>query len=237
MNLSENVTLCSDKKFYHAVQPIIKTSTNDVFGYEALLRSKDLLSPESIFQYYKEKNLLFNLDMSSIIEACSKLKDIPKWEDAYLFLNIYPSTLINPAFYNQLPKLHSKIKPSSIVFEINEEDKEMNLSEIKNVVKELKQRGYLIALDDIGKGESSFKSLLEIEPNIAKIDRAYASNLAKSNKKQKMIELIMQLFGSDIPVVLEGIESEEDYLTAKDLGVPLMQGYYFGRPDLVQHYI
>ncbi|MUK89043.1 EAL domain-containing protein [Ornithinibacillus sp. L9] len=237
MDFSENDNLFNDKKFYHAVQPIIRASTKNVFGYEALLRSTDLHNPEEIFEHYKENDLLFHLDMSSIMEACKGLKDIPNRKDSYLFINIFPSTLINPDFLKQLHRLHSINKPSSIVFEINEDGKETNFSEIKHVVGELKHLGYLIALDDVGKGESSFKALLELEPNIVKIDRAYAKNLTETTKKQTMIQLIMQLFGNDVPVILEGIETEDDFLTAKELGVPLMQGYYFGRPNQLQKYI
>ncbi|SET08038.1 EAL domain, c-di-GMP-specific phosphodiesterase class I (or its enzymatically inactive variant) [Oceanobacillus limi] len=239
MDQTEDTLLYKNKNFYHAVQPILNVSTNEIYGYEALLRSNEITNPELLFKSYKEKNLLFELDMSSIQEACMRLTEIPNSEDALLFINIFPSTLVHPSFHKHLKELQSmmSIKSSSIVFEINEAEKEKDLPAIKKVVADLKKEGYLIALDDVGGGESSFQTLLELDPDIVKIDRTYASNLASSPKKQKLIQLLLQLFGKDIPVVLEGIETKEDNAKAKEIGVPFVQGYYFGKPNRLEYYL
>ena len=112
-----------------------------------------------------------------------------------------------------------------------------NASVVKEVTQEIRKEGFLIALDDIGKGESTLRSILEIEPDIAKIDRYFAKNLAECPKKQKALKFMLMLLGEDAEVIVEGFESEADLQKAKELGVPYGQGYFLGRPKPIKYYI
>jgi len=68
-----------------------------------------------------------------------------------------------------------------------------------------------------------------------KVDRFFASNLACSEDKKQMITAFVNIASSSKSyLVLEGIETQEDYETAEQLGVPYVQGYYFGRPDTIK---
>lgn len=239
----ENATLdklISGSDFYHVVQPIMNLSKNNVHGYEVLLRSEQFQNPELLFKYAKDQNKLFDLDMKAIYKAFITFKkETSDLENAYLFINIFPSTLIDPAFNHNLQRIKFalKIKPNSIVFEINETEKISDFPAMKEAILDMREQGFLIALDDIGKGESNLQSIIELGPDIAKIDRYFAKDLSNSPKKQKVIKLILQFFGGDTTVILEGFECEADLLIAKELGVTFGQGFFLGRPKPLSFYI
>jgi predicted signal transduction protein with EAL and GGDEF domain len=88
------------------------------------------------------------------------------------------------------------------------------------------------ALDDFGDGRSSLRLWSELEPEVVKIDKYFTSDLAHHAKKLKTIRALMQIaenFGSVL--VAEGVENEDDLRVLRDIGIPLAQGYFLGRPD------
>ncbi|WP_171046262.1 EAL domain-containing protein [Lentibacillus cibarius] len=226
--------------YYHVVQPIINLFSNDICGFEMLLRSDEFDDPQLLFEYAKEQNQLVATDMESIMKAISSLKnEMEGLSDLYICVNVFPITVMDSSFYSFLEKVKSIIdtKAHNIVFEINEAHSDIDLSLFGQVIKEIKKEGFLIAMDDVGKGESTLKAILEINPDIAKIGRYFTNGLANSPKKQQVIRLMLHLFGGDTKVILEGFENEGDLQKAKELGVSFGQGYFFGRPKPINYYI
>ncbi|WP_100010360.1 EAL domain-containing protein [Lentibacillus sediminis] len=225
---------------YHVVQPIMNLKENRVHGYEALIRSRKRHSPDVLFQSAKEDNRLFDLDIGSIFKACKTWSRSATFLDKpNLYLNVFQSTLVDPDFNRKLHSLLRQvdIKPSSIVLEINEHEDAVDLGKLKQVIRDLKSQGFKIALDDIGQGVSTIRAIVEIEPDIAKIDRFFAKDLATSPKKKKLVSLMQQFFTEEGMMILEGLENEADLQAAKDLGVSYAQGFHLGRPEPVAHYL
>ncbi|WP_158591790.1 EAL domain-containing protein [Oceanobacillus halophilus] len=225
---------------YHVIQPIVDLHANKAMGYEFLVRSPQFQNPESLFRYASEVNQLFQLDMHSISQI---FKTYHKEQDGmlgkYLFINILPSTFMHPSFQKELQKIVESlnIQPNNIVFEITEVERGTNLATLRSSVADLKKQGFMIALDDIGQGESSIVTILEIEPDIGKLDRYFAMGLSTSIKKQKVIKQILKTFGDETKFILEGLEKEEDLLAAKRLGIPYGQGFHLGKPKPVGTYL
>lgn len=220
-------------KINHYIQPITNLTTNHVIGYEFLLRSETIKNPELLFQTVSHPNQLLELDMKSIFKAIETINShYTFFENKLLFLNVFPATLMENSFLQGLLNILSKttIKTSSIVLEINESANGSNISALKEVICLYKKHGFIIALDDVGKGDSTVMALLEIEPDIVKIDKYFSIDLANSIKKQKLISLLIQFIDQDATIVLEGIETNEDLKMAKSIGVPIAQGYYLGKP-------
>lgn len=177
--------------------------------------------------------------MASIFKAFKTFHQEMTTIGKTLFINVFPSTLTNPTFKYCVQQIKSTVNfvPSSIAFEINEAEKITNLSHLKKTILDLQKQGFLIALDDIGTGESTIKSILEIEPDIVKIDRYFTKDLKKYPKKQKMIEFVLQICGEDAQVIVEGFETAEDLEIAREIGVRFGQGYFLGRPQSIDHYL
>jgi EAL domain-containing protein (putative c-di-GMP-specific phosphodiesterase class I) len=116
-------------------------------------------------------------------------------------------------------------------------EEEVNLEELKPVVNQLKQFGFKIAIDDVGKGASTLRSIIELEPNFVKMDRFFGIGLEQSVSKRRLIQRLIEFCGNDITFVLEGIEYHSDLEIAKDLGVHVGQGYFLGRPALLENFV
>ncbi|WP_284139226.1 MULTISPECIES: EAL domain-containing protein [unclassified Virgibacillus] len=223
--------------FHHVFQPIWNVSEEQVAGYEALIRPKGFTNPELFFRYAKEKELLYEIDMGSIFQICQlDLKLLGS--EGKLFINTFPSTLMNKSFIKHIKQIvkSTGVSPSNIVIEISEAEKVLALNPLLNRVDQLRSMGFLIALDDVGKGETTTQSIVEIQPDIAKLDRFYAEDLSQSNEKKLFIEQLLKQFKNQVAFILEGVEREEDYIIGKQLGIQFIQGFFLGRPEKLEFY-
>lgn len=226
-------SIMRQKLFFHEYQPLCSTETEEIFAYEALIRTNPVINPVLIFQYGREQGQLYGFDTASISNA---IMEYPEsfYQDYHLFINIFPSTLVNPdfpVFIRDLVQDYPMII-GKVVFEINEEPIESLIWETEIFIERmnlLRELEFLIALDDLIISSDSVKKILKYKPDFVKLDRSCSSNLAHSISKQKAIQCMLSK-AEDVVFVLEGIEDEEDFITASLLGIPAGQGYYISRP-------
>lgn len=211
----------------HWFQPIYRLEDNSIIGYEALLRdaSQSQVSPVDIFAEAEKKGQLNALDLISIKTAMDTIKN----ESNTLFLNVFPSTLLDKSFLNWWDIHASHRMP--IVLELLENESVQNWEALKKVTEELKARGIKIAVDDMGGGYSFFQQWIELEPDYIKLDRYFAENLSTSLRKQKTVNSLVELLAGTTETIIEGIERKEDLDTAIRLGVTCAQGYLLGKPS------
>lgn len=243
INSVDNLIQVIDRQlFTHQFQPIMDIENNKILGYEGLLRSSFVKNPEILFDFAIQTNRLFELDSASITKAMNNFHNTLKKQsgETYLFLNVYPSSLLSPEFLPTLDHIcsHLQISPRRLIIELTEYENIVNLIEMSRQVNRLQDKGYQIALDDIGKGQQIFEKILEIEADIVKLDRYFTKDISISVHKQKMIKLLIEYFAErNIKVILEGIETEKELQIAKALGVQYMQGYYLGKPDTLENWL
>ncbi|WP_017754794.1 EAL domain-containing protein [Calidifontibacillus oryziterrae] len=230
MQRHELSMIIEQQLFEHYCQPIYDLNNQLPNGAEMLLRAR-FATPDIIFNEAKKADCLYELDTLSIIKA---LEIQQSYRDRLFFLNVFPSTLKNPLFpefleytVRDLPLIREKI-----VFEINEGESVFDLSLLRDRINWLKEIGFQVALDDVGKGALSLTNMIELNVNFIKLDRYFSNHLHLSTKKQNMISAILHYcHANHIKVILEGIETEEELLTANSLGVDMGQGYYLGKPE------
>ncbi|MDR4889929.1 EAL domain-containing protein [Fredinandcohnia sp. QZ13] len=224
------------KDFFHHGQTIYNINEMRKIGTEFLFR-KNHENPELIFRRAKELNRLFELDTASIRKAFfSYFSSGLSLTEELLFVNVYPSTILNPQFPSFIESLLQAFPNSRFrsVFEIVESEVIENINLIKERVRFLQKLGYFIAIDDIGHGWASLCTLIELEPNYLKLERYFSINLPNSSQKQRMILLLLQYFyDSDTKIILEGVETIEELHVAQSLGVEFCQGYFLSRPQPV----
>lgn len=221
-----------EKQFYHVYQPVFSLNKNEMVGSEFLLRSK-MNTPDVIFEQAKKANRLYELDTSSIYYALLTYSSMGHSVEGLLFFNIFPSSLVNPKFPDFLKKLLLEFPElcPKIVLEVNEAEQADAKLFIERI-QLLKEYGFLVAIDDVGKGWSSLTRIIELDPDFIKLDLYFAQSLANSKKKQEMIQTIAKYCESNnIQIILEGIETEEDLLMAKTLQVQYGQGYLLCKPQ------
>lgn len=223
---------------YHQFQPLYSLNKDqNIYAYEALLRNVSNANPEMVFQSAIRANILYKLDTMSIQKAITTFlkKEIL---ESNLFINIYITTILHPnfmIFFNHLCERFPGL-PHKLFFEINETSAEelWEIPLLKTSLKSLRELGVRIAIDDFGQGSSSIKKAIEYEPECIKLDRFFAINLAKDEKKQRFLSFFHTYYAKDTIIVLEGIEEKEDLLVAEQIGIHVGQGYYLGKPQALK---
>lgn len=226
-----------DNSIKHVYQPIYELSDFTIIGYEAFIRPNDYKDNiENLFLEAKKQNFLYELDTISIKNAVFTFFE-KGFTNTKLFINVFPSTIINPSFIPFFEELMKQVdKPlNRIVLEINEAEEILDFNQLRKIINILKNKGIMFAIDDFGKGLISIKNVIELEPDIVKLDRFFSSNLFTSEKKQKMIRSLVDYFDDDVILILEGIEQPEELSIAKVLGISIGQGYLIGKPRYIEN--
>jgi EAL domain-containing protein (putative c-di-GMP-specific phosphodiesterase class I) len=225
-------TLIKWQQFNHVYQPIYNLSNWNKCGYEALIRCHSYQNPEHLFREARKGKLVYQLDTESIYKAIIDSVANIKQNGLLLFLNIFRSTLIHPHFSSFVDRLINEfpISRQHIVFEINEIEEDLEIEVFRQAVSTLKKQGFLIALDDVGRGASSLQMITELELDFIKLDRFFSVDLSNSEKKQRMVQFFVEYCQNDVQLILEGLEEPEDLAAAQTLGVTKGQGYILGKP-------
>ncbi len=217
-------------------QPVVALHTLDVIGYEALSRGPqgtELHSPLLMFLLAQQYNLSFELDALCRKKAFESIRRLGT--DKKIFVNTLTMTIHDPEFRGQYLKElleDMKIKPSNVIFEINEKLAIDNYDLFRSSLQDYSDIGIVHASDDIGTGYSDLERIMELNPGFMKIDISLVRDVDSSFIKQEIIKAMVNLsraIGSSI--IAEGIETKEEYKQLKALGVELGQGYLFGRPS------
>ncbi|WP_079710635.1 EAL domain-containing protein [Paraliobacillus ryukyuensis] len=233
-------TFIEDSLFHHHFQPIIAVEHNIKIGYEVLLRSSVFPNPECTFIEAKKANKLHELDRKSITKALDTYRHLSASEENFnLFLNVFPSTIVRPDFQDFLQQRleEHQIHPEKIVLEISESELVEDTDDLIEVSNQLKQKGFSIALDDVGKGYANFDMMIKLDLDYIKLDRLFSTKLDQSTKKQQLIHFFLQYCKTNnVQLILEGLETEAEFETARALGISYAQGFFLGRPKPVTHW-
>ncbi|HHW36842.1 MAG TPA: EAL domain-containing protein [Bacillales bacterium] len=209
--------------FYSVFQPIWDLKTNIIHGHEALLRGN--APPEELFKRALENNKLVELDSLAHTLALTTF-----FGEGRLFLNIHPKTL-EKGFKMALNEFN--IDPSQVVIEITEHE---ILNEIvaKKNIKDIKNIGIKIAVDDFGHGFTNLSLIEWIQPNYIKLDRSLIKNVRSKTLDPLLRGLndIAANIGAEI--IAEGIETKEQLEFVKYCDIQYGQGFLLGRPKLMK---
>jgi diguanylate cyclase (GGDEF)-like protein len=225
--------LVEDLVFYH-FQPIYSSASGKAFAYEALLRVNlpTLRSPETIMQFAKEENKLYEIERISIFKSSEYFKRLRDErvisKDAYLFMNSIASVCLSLEENDRYHEMYSDIQ-SRVVVEITEAE-DMN-EEYLQVKRSVKGFSGLFALDDYGSGYNTEKNLLMLNPQFVKVDISIIRDIDKDDDKQQIVRNIVEFAHKrNMMVVSEGIETAEELKTVLQLGTDLLQGFYLAKP-------
>ncbi|MDF1877067.1 GGDEF domain-containing protein [Sulfurimonas sp. SAG-AH-194-L11] len=219
-----------------AFQPILNIHTGKIYAVEALLRNFRDVGFRSIFELFDtayEEGVLYSFDLALREKTFKKFTKITNYEKIKLFYNLDNRLLSMPDFKvgntNAILKKLG-IKKENICFEISERHEISEDTSIEKIITHYKSENFCIAIDDFGVGYSGYKLLFDSTPDIIKIDRYFLQDIDKSMKKQLMLRSITNLsIQLGIQVIAEGVETQGELLTCKEIGCHLVQGY------LVQH--
>ena len=221
-------------------QPKIDIQNNKIDGVEALIRwqhpRKGLLTPYHFIDIAEKGGIIHLIDsyvLRKTIQTISKWSKDPILKNLNIAVNISANKFLEPYFVEELKNLINeyKINPSKLQIEITETVSIQNFEYTTHILKKIKSLGIEIALDDFGTGYSSLNYIKQIPFDILKIDQSFIRDLLKDNDDlliTKMIVEISKILNKEN--VAEGVENEKILEIIKNLGVRLVQGYYFSKP-------
>jgi len=222
----------NNDQIYPLFQPIINNHTGEVEKYEALARlqvADQIHFPNQFLQAAQVSGLMPNLTYTIVNKSLKMMQD----NHYEVSINIGDEDLASDTFVDYLLNRtkHYNIDPSRIVIELLESISINESLTIFDALKELKSKGFKIAIDDFGTEKSNFSRLVDMEIDYLKIDGKFIKDLDTNPKSQKITEAIATLAKNlGIASIAEFVHSESIYRYIQEYGIDYSQGYYFGEP-------
>ncbi len=208
-------------------QPIVRVATGRVVAFEALARfATDPYRPPDVwFAEAAHAGRSNELETLAIRMALAGLAHIP--QGTYIAVNVSPETIVEGALAEAL----QGFPLDRIVVEITEHRAIECYEDILAAVAPLKARGLRIAIDDAGAGYASFRHILNLHPEIVKLDVSITRSI-NCDRSRRALAAALCGFASetDCQIVAEGVETAMELQVIKDLGISKVQGYHLGKP-------
>lgn len=220
-------------------QPIVDMVRHAISGYESLIRGtapSPLQQPAALFSEARRQGIHADLELACAQLALQRYCD--QQQPARLFINMSSSALSEQwrRHGDALPELirqQQSLPAERIVIEITEEDaaEEQGVL-LQRALASLRAHGMLLAIDDYGSGRNCLRFWDQVQPEIVKIDRYFFDGIGQNEKKQKLVQSILAIGNSmGTQIVAEGIETEQDLLVTRELGIRYVQGWFLGYPS------
>jgi diguanylate cyclase (GGDEF)-like protein/PAS domain S-box-containing protein len=225
-------------EFFLLYQPIVSLSTNQVQGFEALLRwqhpERGLVGPAEFIPIAEETGLIVPLGAWVLREACEQMSGLQA-ETAHTFMSVNVSArqLEQLDFVRQVKTVlqETGLRANRLKLEITESAVIANPKLVKGVLTKLKELGVHICMDDFGTGYSSLSHLHVLPLDTLKIDRSFIRELQNDASSLAIVRTMTELARNlGIEVVSEGVELAEQAELLKDLNCAYAQGYLFSKP-------
>ena len=214
-------------------QPIVDFDTGETVGYEALARGPrghDCEMPAQLFGRAAAEGWSRELEWGCQAAAIEGALDGGLGRDLTLFVNVEPEYLdrIPPApLLRTITRAESRLR---IMVEISERKVMANPSQLLSLCRHVRQRGWGLALDDIGTNPDSLSLLPLVNPDVIKLDLSIVQNRATRRTARVLNAVLAHAETTGALVLAEGIETEAHLASAKALGAQYGQGWLFGRP-------
>ena len=206
-------------------QPIVSLTTMEPFAYEALVRSNSphWTNPPKLFDEAIQSRCVGALGRAVREIATTHCSDMP------LFLNVHPNEFDESWLVQPDDPIFTHDQP--IYLEVTESVPLTHFAYCHSVLNEIRGKGVSLAVDDLGAGYSNLKYIVDLKPEIVKLDRTLIADLADDRRAQVLVRHIVRLCQElGARVVAEGIEQETELKVVIDCGAHYGQGYYIARP-------
>ena len=206
---------------------------------EALVRwihpELGFVRPDLFIPLFEENGLVTKLDRYVWEEAA---RQIAVWKKELgvtipVSVNVSRVDIAAPDMTDFITKIvkENGLSASEYMLEITESAYTSDSKHIVEVIENLRSLGHKVEMDDFGSGYSSLNMLTSMPIDVLKMDKAFIRNIQPGNKEMKLVELVLDIAKNlGVPVVAEGVETEEELNMLKAAGCDIIQGYYFSKP-------
>jgi len=224
-------SIIEHREFQPVFQPIVELASGRTVGYEALTRFADGRRPDLWFADAAMAGVGVRLEVATLRAAQEDAAFLPL--EAYLSLNVSPA--LATAFLPLVAAL--ELSTRDTVLEITEQVPVESYAKLSAALDHL--RGHVrVAVDDAGAGYAGLRHILEIRPQIVKLDIALVRGVNADPARRALISSMVAFAAeTNCSLVAEGVETEAELATLRGLSVTFGQGYLFGRPALIEQLV
>lgn len=220
------------------LQPIIDVAAHRVIGHEALVRTPAgcaWRTPEQLFAAAAREGCILELELACVRTALHRRLDGAL--QGLLFINVSATALVQRALDAASRGWHGgtmgqTLPLAGVVLELTEHERVHDIDALQQALALWRGAGAALALDDFGDGRSSLRLWSELHPEYVKIDSYFTRQVHTNGHKLQTLRALQHLaqtFGAQL--IAEGVEQADELRVLRDLGIPLAQGYLFGRPQ------
>jgi PAS domain S-box-containing protein len=224
-------TMLANRLLITAFQPIFAAADGALLGVEALTRFLDDRGsgPEEWFRDAQSVGLGTELELLAVQAALERAVELP--EDCYLSVNVSPLTCFAPCLSEMLDA--AAIPADRVVLEITEHSSVTDYPALLAALRRLRERGVRIAVDDAGAGYASGRHIIQLLPDIIKIDRSIVGGIENDPARRALTAAVAHIANElKATLVAEGVETAAELAAIAALGVHAAQGYLLGRPTV-----
>lgn len=234
--MSDFATVVREEKFDLSFQPIVELSNGSLHHFEVLARFADGSSPFEKVQFAEEIGVIEKFDFAVCTRAVSTMRSAScdgAFQPLRLAVNLSGRSLDNSLFIRLLLALLDENRDLAGKFslEITESARLQDLVRAEKVIREIRQRGFAVYLDDFGAGAASIEYLQALTVNGVKIDGSYIKRIGTSRRDDVLLRGLVRLCGDlGVETVGEMVETTDQSDFLRNAGVTLAQGWLFGKP-------
>jgi EAL domain-containing protein (putative c-di-GMP-specific phosphodiesterase class I) len=218
-------------------QPIFEVGDREpsLFGLECLIRGPAGTNgerPAVLFEYVRRKHAEAVTDRACVAAALREAGNLPVLPR--LSLNVHASTLARDPGFPAALLDHAQaasIPVELLVVEIVEHSPPLDVPGFRRCLDELRAAGVSIALDDVGLGQSNYKMILDVRPDIYKLDRYLVAGALHDPYRQIILDSLARMVRRlEARAVAEGVEDAHELVAVESAGIDLVQGFIFAHP-------
>ncbi|RPI27827.1 MAG: EAL domain-containing protein [Acidobacteria bacterium] len=229
------------REFVLHYQPIIYLQTGKIAGFEALIRwnhpERGLLAPGQFLAVAEDADLLVPIGWQTLEEGCGQLqrwrKGYPGHKNLGVAVNLSAKQFSCPDLVEKLDKIlaESGLDPAYLKLEITEGIVMQSVDSSLRILGQLREKGIHLHLDDFGTGYSALSYLHQFPVSTLKTDRSFITRRGSKKENRAVLQAVVQM-ASDLgmDVVVEGVETPEQFAEVMAMDCKYGQGYLFSRP-------
>lgn len=218
--------------------PTFELRTGRIVGCEVLARwikpDGAVVPPMSFIPLAETSGRIEPLTWCVLRQALRDLHPVLSSDRAFIMsINIMPRHMVSHGFVNQFRAvaIEQRVSPRQIALEVTERDAFPDLKKAAEVIAELRDRGFTVALDDVGIGHNGLSQIQALGANVLKIDKFFVDSISRDVAAHATVEMLVRLARElKMTVLAEGIETDEQRLALTECGVGEGQGYLVSPP-------
>jgi sensor c-di-GMP phosphodiesterase-like protein len=219
-------------------QPIVDIGSGQLRGAEVLVRWKKpdgtLVLPGAFIPLAESSGLICDMTRDLMRRVCVEAgAAIGRRPAQKISFNFTGKLFGDESIVTDVRKIFSgsPIKLSQVVLEVTERDPIENFTKARQIIAALQELGVRIAIDDVGTGHSGLSNMLKLGVDIIKIDKMFVDAIGTDRNSTTIVETLVDLaHNMRMDVVAEGVETFEQVVHLRELGIRSAQGYVFAPP-------